>query len=439
MFEVWRFKTYSISVTLANGEVKVTVDRYNGVSARAFEKTFGFASSNDLSDEKKVIDRAKRLARIGTGNEEYKTRLVKETDERTVKDIIDNEHEDDIEMIISRLKELDTFLKDEDGVIKSRRLKILSEYTIREYENSNGVSLRFRDVWSYLSSYAVGKRNGIMEEWSERKGWLDVITEKDILSFSEKVEITKDKVKSLLTAGHVKKGKYVVILDPEVTGVFTHEAVGHACEADSVLSNSSVFNKLGMRVGVDAVRIVDYPSYPNGFGNIIFDDEGVRARPVTLVDKGVLTGYMHSLTTSEIMGQSSTGNARMEDYDSPPIVRMRNTIMEPAEKGVVMKEDEIIQEVKDGLFIKGMKGGSVDTLTGTFMFGAKEAYYIKNGELKAHLRDVSLVGNITGVLNNITAMGDKILTSPGYCGKEGQHVRVSDGGPLIRVENMMIG
>jgi len=429
--DLWKFKTYTIKITIQNGEVNIVNDVYNGVSARAFDKSIGFASSNRLSDERLVIEKAKKLSKIKTGNEDYRFKHKPvEKYNNSKKEF----PEYDIENIVNELKKLDKLFTPK---LESRSLKLIINHTIRNYE-SNDSSITHDDIWGYFSSYGVARSGSVMESWSERKGWLGY-GDIDISSFSGLVEKTGSKAVGLLSAEHAKKGKYTVVLDPDMTGVFTHEAVGHACEADAVINKSSVLNRLGEKVGNGLIKITDYSSYPDGFGNIMFDDEGVRSVPVVLINHGTLKNYMHNTYTAGMMNFNLTGNARMEDYDSPPIIRMRNTILEPANVKDTYSDDDIISNISKGIFLHGMNGGSVDPLTGSFMFGAKEAYMIEKGELKTHLRDVTMIGNIKETLHNIAAVGRHVNIGPGFCGKDGQLVRVSDGGPMIRVDDVIIG
>ena len=433
--EKWKSHTYSIGVGISNGEVKITQDSYQGLSCRAFDKTFGFACTNNPNMEKEVENKAKRLAQFGTGKEKYRMKIMETNRSRVpVSEAVFKEY--DAGSVAKELAELDKLLV--DPAISSRSIGVRSNYTIREYENSSGAHVVFKDVWSYFSASAVARAGDVMETWSEREGWLGRLDSKDISSFSSMAETTRKKAVSLLTAGHVKKGSYTVVLDPDMAGVFAHEAVGHACEADSVLGKASVLDKIGAKVGSSIFNIVDYSSHPQGFGNIEYDDEGVKARPALLIEKGVLKGYMHDSLTSTMMGAGLTGNARSEGYSSPPIIRMRNTVLEPSDRKKAVKDEEVMN-VKEGIFLKGMNGGSVDPLNGTFMFSAKEAYIINKGEMGGHLRDVAISSNIKHTLKNITSVGRDVSLSPGFCGKEGQHVRVSDGGPVIRVEDMTVG
>ena len=221
-----------------------------------------------------------------------------------------------------------------------------------------------------------------------------------------------------------------------MTGVFSHEAVGHACEADSVIERESILaDRMGKKVGNELVTIVDDPG-ADDFGRYAYDDEGVEARPVTLVEKGVLKGFLNSMETAHTLTGSPrlNGHARADGYSSAPIVRMSNTYFQ---KGA-SKMDEVF-DVKAGIYLRGMKGGSVDIFSGGFMFKAEEAYMIRDGQKTDLLRDVTITGNILQTMLDVECVGNDWGIGPGVCGKFAQEAPVSDGGPHIRVRNVAIG
>ncbi|MBI5046901.1 TldD/PmbA family protein [Candidatus Micrarchaeota archaeon] len=242
------------------------------------------------------------------------------------------------------------------------------------------------------------------------------------------------KAVKMLSATTPPKGRFSVVLDPEMTGVFSHEAVGHASEADSIIDRESILaDKKGKKVGNEMVTIIDDPS-ANDFGSYVYDDEGVRGRATTIVKNGIVSGFLTSKETAHALKLDLNGHARAEAYDKVPIVRMSNTYFQ---KGKYSVDD--VFDVKQGIYLKGMKGGSVDIFSGGFMFKAEEAYSINNGEKGKLMRDVTISGNILETLNQVEAVGNDFGTSPGICGKFGQGVPVSDGGPHIRIKNVTIG
>ena len=153
-----------------------------------------------------------------------------------------------------------------------------------------------------------------------------------------------------------------------------------------------------------------------------------------MVKDGKLISLLNSRETSSKLDMTSSGNARSIIADQP-IVRMSNTFLEPGD----MEVDELFEGIDYGMYLKGSRGGQVDTGKGIFQFNAAEGYLIENGEITTPLRDVSLSGNILETLKNIDAIANDFKLSVGFCGKGGQTVPVGDGGPHTRILNSLVG
>ena len=263
------------------------------------------------------------------------------------------------------------------------------------------------------------------------KGY-EVIADADIEEFGRNVG---EQAVRLLDAKPAPSGKFPVIADPELTGVLVHEALGHASEGDLVLQNDSILkDKIGEKIASDIVNIYDNPTYKDGFGYYPYDVEGCKTQKTQLVKNGELISYLNSRETAAKLNMKSSSNAR-SIISEKPIVRMSNTYMEPGDYSF----DELLEDVDDGIYLKGSRGGQVDTGKGIFQFNAAEGYIIENGELTTPLRDVSLSGNILETLKNIDAIGNDFKLSVGYCGKDGQIAPVGDGGPHTRILNALVG
>ena len=260
----------------------------------------------------------------------------------------------------------------------------------------------------------------------------EVISERDIEEFGRNIG---EKAVRLLDAEPAKSGQFTVIADPELTGVLIHEALGHATEGDLILQNDSILkDKIGEKIASDIVNIFDDASRKDGFGYYPYDVEGVKTKPNQLVKNGELVSLLNSRETASKLGMKSSGNARSIIADQP-IVRMSNTYLQPGNNAF----EELIEDIPDGMYLKGSRGGQVDTGKGIFQFNAAEGYKIENGEITTPLRDVSLSGNILETLKNIDAIGNDFKLSVGFCGKDGQTAPVGDGGPHTRIKNALVG
>jgi TldD protein len=252
-------------------------------------------------------------------------------------------------------------------------------------------------------------------------------------AFSKKAA---EKAVSLLKAHPPPRGTFTVVLDQRVGGLFVHEAFGHNSEGDLVFGGQSIVSdKLGKMVASELVKIIDDPTMPRN-GHFIYDHEGTRAEPHTIVDRGFLRGFLHSLESAAKLKAEPQGRARAQSHQFPPIVRMSNTYFAPGDYSL----DEILEDIDLGVYLSGSQYGYVETEKGQFTCKVEEGWLIKGGELREHLRDVAISGMTLDALKNITAVGkDLKVESPGTCGKDGQAVPVDSGSPHIRIEGIVVG
>ncbi len=258
-----------------------------------------------------------------------------------------------------------------------------------------------------------------------------------IQGLHQQVEQMAQRAVELLSAPQVNGGEYTVVLDPVLAGVFTHEAFGHLSEADFVYENDHMreIMVLGRKFGGTELNIVDTAALPGLRGSYKYDDEGVPASKTYLIREGKLVGRLHSRETAARMKESPTGNARAINYRYPPIVRMTNTYIEPGSASF----DDIIGDIKEGVYAKNWYGGT--TSMEMFTFSAGEAYMIRNGKLAEALRPVVLTGNVFTTLNNIDAIGNDLeMNQGGGCGKGAQSpLPVTNGSPHIRIHRCLVG
>jgi len=243
-------------------------------------------------------------------------------------------------------------------------------------------------------------------------------------------------VLDLLKAQPIDGGVYNVVLNPDLAGVFTHEAFGHFSEADLIEDNPSMREKMkiGAKLGNDIVNIKDDPTMPDQLGFYKYDDEGVKARPTQLMENGVLVGRLHSRRTAAAFDEPLSGHCVAEDYRYPPIIRMGNIFIEPGSASF----DELISELGEGFYILDAKGGQ--TSGENFTFGAQYGYVIKNGKLGKMVRDINISGNLYRTLENISAVGNDLeLSKVGGCGKGQMNIRSTNGAPHVIINNLLIG
>ncbi len=250
------------------------------------------------------------------------------------------------------------------------------------------------------------------------------------------LEGVKLKGENLLKAKEAPSGTMPVIVSGEAGGTMVHEACGHGLEADIVKKGMSVYgNKIGEKVASELISVVDDGTIKGRYGTSFYDDEGTKTKENILIENGVLRGYMSDLQSANELGIEPSGNGRREGYHAMPITRMTNTYIS---KGKESKED-IIASVDNGLFVKHMGGGQVNTATGDFVFEVSEGYLIKNGKIGEQVRGATLIGNGPDVLNKIDMVANDFGYSLGTCGKDGQGAPVADGQPTLRIPSLVVG
>lgn len=229
-----------------------------------------------------------------------------------------------------------------------------------------------------------------------------------------------------------------VVLGPGWPGILLHEAIGHGLEGDFNRKGSSAFAGLmGQRVAAPGVTVLDDGTIPDRRGSLTFDDEGTPTHKTTLIEDGILVGYMQDRQNARLMGVAATGNGRRESYAHAPMPRMTNTYM----LGGDATRDDIVADLKDGIYAVGFGGGQVDITNGKFVFSCTEAYRVQNGKIGAPVKGATLIGDGATALHQIRALGNDMALDPGLgnCGKAGQWVPVGVGQPTVMIGGLTVG
>ncbi|MBI5438879.1 MAG: metalloprotease TldD [Nitrosomonadales bacterium] len=241
-----------------------------------------------------------------------------------------------------------------------------------------------------------------------------------------------------LDAAPAPAGNMTVVLGNGWPGILLHEAIGHGLEGDFNRKGSSAFSgRVGERVAAEGVTVVDDGTLASRRGSLQMDDEGNPTQCTTLIENGILKGYLQDSLNARLMGVPVTGNARRESYAHLPMPRMTNTCMLNGDKN----PQEIIASVKQGLYAVNFGGGQVDITSGKFVFSTTEAYLIEDGKITHPVKGATLIGNGPDVLTRISMIGNDMALDPGVgtCGKEGQSVPVGVGQPTVRIDGLTVG
>ena len=422
------------SIVLKDGKIDNVDTGINyAIGIRVLQNgAWGSAFTSDIEKVEQVAENATTIAnqlksdvKLTTTNPEED--IVKSKAKIKIEDIT-------IEDKISTMKELHKIAQKDQ--IQSTNISLSESQSSDLIISSEGTNILSDNNRTVLSMNSVASNGEVMQIGHKSLGGVqgfEIIKNADLESFATGIS---DKAISLLDAKTPPSGDFPVILDPELAGVFIHEALGHASEADIILQNDSILKgRLGQKIGSELVTVIDDASIETGFGYYPYDVEGTKSEKTTLVENGVFKSVLSSRDTASKVGDGeSSGNAR-SSVSNKPLVRMSNTYIKPGESSF----EELIEDLPNGIYLKGSRGGQVDTGKGIFQFNAVEAYNIEKGELGDHLRDVSLSGTTLDILNNITGVGSDFNLSVGFCGKDGQTVPVGDGGPHIRVSRATVG
>ncbi|MDP9140921.1 MAG: metalloprotease TldD [Pseudomonadota bacterium] len=233
-------------------------------------------------------------------------------------------------------------------------------------------------------------------------------------------------------------GSFTVVLGPGWPGVLLHEAIGHGLEGDFNRRGTSAFSgRVGQQVASKLCTIVDDGTLSGRRGSLTVDDEGTPSHCTTLIENGILRGYLQDKLNARLTGVAPTGNGRRESYAALPMPRMTNTYMLPGPHD----PQEIVSSVQNGLYAANFGGGQVDITSGNFVFSTSEAYLIENGRITRPVKGATLIGNGPEVLNRVSMVGTdlKLDAGVGICGKDGQSVPVGVGQPTLRIDGITVG
>ena len=437
--EVRAQKLFKTMLTLKEDNVEAAKQGIeNGVALRVLVNgAWGFASVGTLDPETltDAVSDACRMAKTASLRLKAPIKLVKTkaVEDRVVLKPRKNPSSIPIEDKLKTTLSLNKRVLEYDRRVKSCTTDYLDLTGINYFMNNTGTYIE-QDrlyVWSRIMATATEAEVFTVsrEEIGSTSGYevFDVETPEIVGERVAKRAIEQLKAKPS------KGGTFPAVLGPSMVGVFVHEAFGHLAEADLTLAGSVLMGKLGKKIASDLVTFYDDGTIAGAFGSFKYDDEGVPAQKTLLVKDGIMVGLMHNLETAHKFNAKPTGNARAEDFRVDPIIRMRNTFMEPKDHSF----QELIEEVKFGYYLKAFRGGQAN-LDGTFQVGVQEAYEIVKGEVGDPVRNVSISGNTLETLFKVDAVGKDFELWPGRCGK-GQEAFGCDGGPHIRVKEVLVG
>jgi len=433
--------TKSESWSLEEGIVKTgsfNIDQGVGVRAVSGDKT-AFSYSDEISLEalKQAAAATRTIAKYGQGKVKVADSVTSYAG-RSLYFPHDPLSSLDSTAKVNLLEKIEKMARAKDPRVKQVMAGLAGEYDVVLVARSDGIIAGDVRPLVRLSLTVIAEQDGRREMGSSGGGG-----RYDYSYFTPEVleKYVDDAVSGALInleARPAPAGPMTVVLGPGWPGILLHEAIGHGLEGDFNRKGSSAFSgQIGQRVAAEGVTVVDDGTLQDRRGSLNMDDEGNPTQCTTLIENGILKGYIQDTMNARLMKMPITGNARRESFAHLPMPRMTNTYMLGGDKDPA----EILASVKNGLYAVNFGGGQVDITNGKFVFSASEAYMIEDGKISYPVKGATLIGNGPDVLRRVSMIGNdmRLDSGVGVCGKEGQSVPVGVGQPTLRLDGLTVG
>lgn len=407
----------------------------SGVSARMYKNGFfGFASSPIISDEKveEVIKKAEKNAEFLASKSEVQKQAFENDPVIEKHDFSTKKERWTEEEILNYLKTIDAYIADKYPDLVSRGINYRGLDMEKNLLTSDGTQSYL--LWPRTNIYismtvSDGQEPSTMYEAFGGRGHFEDLFEKPENLYKRIDHLYKEVMKK--NQGIVPEaGYHDVILDADLAGILSHEALGHTVEADLVRGGSIAGDFMNKKVASDLITLVDFAhTYKNEIlpVPIFVDDEGIKSQDAVIIEKGILRSFMHNKDSAESFAMDNTGNARAWEYSDEPLIRMRNTCILPG----TSKLEDMIASIEHGYYFTKTNNGQADT-TGEFMFGVTAGYEIIKGQLGKAIKNTTISGRAFDVLSSVTMVSDDMKWSAGgMCGKK-QPIPTGMGGPAIK-------
>ena len=429
----------SEALVFDDGRVKnASYNASEGFGLRAVKgEAAGYAHSTQMTQS--ALKRASDTARLAVGSGGgILAKAPTATNQRLYTDI-DPISDAEFSVKLDTLKEIDAYARELDKRVVQVSASLAASLQEIEILRPEGTLVRDVRPMARLNVSITVEKDGRRESGSAggggRHGLLQLTSEKN---WKPKVIEALRVALVNLDAQPAPAGQFDVVLGPGWPGILLHEAIGHGLEGDFNRKKTSAFSGLlGKRIAAKGVTVLDDGTIPDRRGSISFDDEGTQSRKNVLIEDGILVGFMQDRQNARLMGVEPTGNGRRESYAHAPMPRMTNTYM----LGGNAKPNDILADLKDGIYAVGFGGGQVDITNGKFVFSCTVAYRVRNGSIVAPVKGATLIGDGAAALKHIRAIGNDMALDPGMgnCGKAGQWVPVGVGQPTLMIGGLTVG
>ena len=414
-----------------------SIEQGVGVRAISGEKT-GFAYADDINADSllSAAGSARAIARAGA---EHRVQALVPAGARSLypaEDPVDGMAND---AKVEALRRVDRLLRAADPRVKQVVVSLSGGVDTIFVARSDGVVAGDVRPLVRLNVQVIVEQGGRRE--SGYAGYGGRYSYAELLGDGQPEKFAREALRQALVnleAIDAPAGVMPVVLGSGWPGVLLHEAVGHGLEGVFNRKGTSTYaGRMGQRVAAPGVTIVDDGTLDNRRGSLNVDDEGTPTQCTTLIEDGVLTGYMQDTLNARLMGVAPTGNGRRESFAHLVMPRMTNTYM------LAGKDDpaDMIRSVKKGLYAVNFGGGQVDITNGKYVFSATEAYLIEDGKVTAPVKGATLIGSGPETMQKVRMVGHDMALDDGVgtCGKDGQSVPVGVGQPSLLVDEITVG
>lgn len=414
-----------------------SIEQGVGVRAISGEKT-GFAYSDEL-DAQALIGAAQSARAIARDGRSHAPHALQREAGRGLYPALDPIDALGNEAKVEALRQVDALLRTLEPRVQQVMVSITGGVDTVLVARSDGILAGDVRPLVRMNIQVIVEQNGRRESgfsgFGGRYGYAELLADGKPEKFAR--EALRQALVNL-QAIDAPAGVMPVVLGHGWPGVLLHEAVGHGLEGDFNRKGTSTYaGRLGQQVAAKGVTIVDDGTLEGRRGSLNIDDEGTPSQCTTLIEDGVLVGYMQDTHNARLMGMAPTGNGRRESFANLVMPRMTNTYM----RAGTHDPEEMIRSVKKGLYAVNFGGGQVDITSGKYVFSATEAYLIEDGKITAPVKGATLIGNGPETMQKVSMIGHDLALDDGVgiCGKDGQSVPVGVGQPSLLISEITVG
>ena len=433
-------KIYSNTIVVTTGKVERIIPSIElAGSVRVLKGTIGLSifTRDDKDSIAQAADRATKIAETGSARFKEKTELASSPqveDEVRLGDVSDPR-----EIPIDEKKEIilscDEAARSTDKRVVGTNFRYIDDVYERFFVNSDGSKIQEAHPYTELRMIITARDGGKI---SRCIGRIAASAGQELMAMADPVsaaqQVAKDAVE-LLSAEAPPSGKLPTILDPRLSGLLSSSIGLMSCAQFALIPEGELggfADKLGEKLGPESLVVYDDPTSPGLPVFYKYDEEGVLAKPTTLIENGVLKSYLHNKTTAFLFNTNVEGHARSQNALFAPRPFTSNTIVKSGD----LKFEEMVEGIRDGIYLTGLTGASTTRIVSG---NAERGYLIKNGKLGKPVSSPSFTIDVVDELRNIDGIGDDFEVLQLRITEEEESNIVSGAGPHLRFNQLRIG